>query len=331
MTFASRVLNARLTVPFANPVSDEVYDRFPRRNLIDGLVIAKLKSLHLAPSKLADDATFLRRAYLDAAGILPTSEEVETFLADTAPDKREKAIQKLMARSEFVDYWAYKWSDLLLVSSRRLNSTAMWAFYDWIRESVKADTPWNQFAREIFLSSGSTLENGALNYFVLHKDPIDLTENATLAFLGQRIMCARCHNHPLEKWTQTQYYQMANLFSRVGVKNGTMGDNIVFAKASGDILHPRLARPLPPTPLDGKSMPLDSPEDRRVGIRQLADQPCEHDVRADGGEPRVGQLHGARPGGPGGRRAREQCGIQRRAVCGAGQGFRGSRLRRATG
>jgi hypothetical protein len=274
MTFASRVLNARLTVPFPNQVTDETYDHFPRRNFIDGLVIAKLKSLHLAPSKVADDATFLRRAYLDAAGILPSSEEVETFLADTAADKREKAIQKLMARDEFVDYWAYKWSDLLLVSSRRLNSTAMWAFYDWIRDSVKQDKPWNQFAREIFLSSGSTRQNGALNYFVLHKDPIDLTENATQAFLGQRIMCARCHNHPLEKWTQTQYYQMANLFSRVGVKNGTMGDNIIFAKASGDILHPRLARALPPTPLDGKSLPLDSPEDRRIAFTNWLTDPA---------------------------------------------------------
>ena len=264
LTYLSRVLNARLTVPFPNQVSDAAYQQFPRRNFIDDLALAKWKSLHLAPSKVADDATFLRRASLDAAGVLPTSEEVENFLADTAANKREKAIDRLMAREEFVDYWAYKWSDLLLVSSRRLNSTAMWAFYDWIRQSVKDHKPWNQFAREIFLSSGSTRQNGALNYFVLHKDPIDLTENATLAFLGQRIMCARCHNHPLEKWTQTQYYQMANLFSRVGVKNGTMGDNIVFAKASGDILHPRLARPLPPTPLDGKSMALDSPDDRRV-------------------------------------------------------------------
>jgi len=274
MTFASRVLNARLTVPFTNQVSDEAYDRFPRRNFIDGLVIAKLKSLHLAPSKIADDATFLRRAYLDAAGILPTSEEVETFLADTAADKREKAIQRLMARDEFVDYWAYKWSDLLLVSSRRLNSTAMWAFYNWIRESVKENRPWDKFAREIFLSSGSTRQNGALNYFVLHKDPIDLTENATLAFLGQRIMCARCHNHPLEKWTQTQYYQMANLFARVGVKNGAMGDNIVFAKASGDIQHPRLGRPLAPAPLDGKSVPLDLPEDRRVAFANWLTDPA---------------------------------------------------------
>jgi hypothetical protein len=264
LTYLSRVLNARLTVPFPNQVSDAAYDNFPRRNLIDNLAVDKWKSLHLAPSKLAGDATFIRRASLDAAGVLPTSEEVENFLADAAANKREKAIDRLLTREEFTDYWAYKWSDLLLVSSRRLNSTAMWAFYDWIRQSVKENKPWNQFAREIFLSSGSTRQNGALNYFVLHKDPIDLSENATLAFLGQRIMCARCHNHPLEKWTQTQYYQMANLFARVGVKNGGMGDNIVFAKASGDILHPRLARPLPPTPLDGQSMPLDSPDDRRV-------------------------------------------------------------------
>jgi hypothetical protein len=174
-------------------------------------------------------------------------------------------IDKLLERDEFVDYWAYKWSDLLLVSSKRLNSTAMWAFYDWIRESVKQNKPWDKFAREIFLSSGSTRQNGALNYFVLHKDTIELAENATQAFLGQRITCARCHNHPLEKWTQTQYYEMANLFARVGVKNGTgPGDNVIFAKTSGDINHPRLAKPLPPTPLDGKSVPIDSPEDRRI-------------------------------------------------------------------
>ncbi len=263
--YSSRVLYSRLTAPFPNTVSTAAYEQFPRRNFIDDLVLAKLKSLHLAPSKIADDATFLRRAYLDAAGILPTSEEVENFLADTSSDKRAKLVDRLLARDEFTDYWAYKWSDLLLVSSRRLNSTAMWAFYDWIRDSVKRNKPWNQFANEIFLSSGSTRQNGALNYFVLHKDPIELSENATQAFLGQRIMCARCHNHPLEKWTQTQYYQMANLFARVGVKNGASGaENIVFAKTSGDILHPRLARPLPPTPLDGQSIAIDSPEDRRV-------------------------------------------------------------------
>ncbi len=262
--YSSRVIYSRLTVPFPNSVSTAAYEQFPRRNFIDDLALAKWKSLHLAPSKVAGDAEFLRRAYLDAAGILPTSEEVENFLADQSADKRAKVVDRLLQRDEFVDYWAYKWSDLLLVSTRRLNSTAMWAFYDWIRDSVRQNKPWDQFAKEIFNGSGSTRQNGALNYFVLHKDPIDLTENATLAFTGQRIMCARCHNHPLEKWTQLQYYEMANLFARVGVKNGTMGDNIVFAKATGDVLYPKLSRPLPPTPLDGKSMPIDSTADRRA-------------------------------------------------------------------
>jgi hypothetical protein len=262
--YSSRVLYSRLSVPFANQISSDAYDKYPRRNFIDDLALAKWKNLHLAPSKIASDAEFLRRAYLDAIGVLPTSEEVETFLADTAADKRAKLIDRLIQRDEFVDYWSYKWSDLLLVSSRRLNSTAMWAFYDWIRASVKQNKQWDQFAKDIFLASGSTRENGALNYFVLHKDPIELSENATQAFLGQRITCARCHNHPLEKWTQTQYYQMANLFARVGVKNGAMGDNVVFAKPSGDVLYPKSARPLPPAPLDGASISLSSNEDRRI-------------------------------------------------------------------
>jgi hypothetical protein len=259
------VLYSRLSVPFANEISAATYDQFPRRNFIDELAVAKWKNLHLAPSKIADDPEFLRRAYLDAIGVLPTSEDVENFLADTSSDKRAKLIDRLLQRDEFVDYWSYKWSDLLLVSSRRLNTTAMWAFYDWIRDSVKQNKAWDKFARDIFLSSGSTRENGALNYFVLHKDPIELSENATQAFLGQRITCARCHNHPLEKWTQVQYFQMANLFARVGVKNGGMaGENIVFAKVSGDVLYPKLARPLPPAPLDGASISLDSTEDRRI-------------------------------------------------------------------
>jgi hypothetical protein len=265
--FSSRVLYSRLTVPYPNQLAADSFSKFPRRNYIDDLVLDKLKKLNIAPSGLSDDATFLRRAYLDAAGILPSAEEVENFLADKSPGKRGALVDKLIARDEFVDYWAYKWSDLLLVSSKRLGSTAMWTFYDWVRDSVKQNKPWDQFAREIFTSSGSSRENGALNYFVLHKDPIDLAETTTEAFLGQRITCARCHNHPLEKWTQKQYYEMVNLFTRVGIKNGNEpGDNVVFAKTSGDILHPRLLKPLPPTPLDGKSLPLDSPVDRRIAF-----------------------------------------------------------------
>jgi len=197
--------------------------------------------------------------------MLPTSEEVEDFLADQSADKRARLIDRLLERDEFVDYWAYKWSDLMLISSRKLRANAMWSFYNWIRDSVKTNKPWNKFAYEIFTSSGDTRQNGALNYYVLHKDPIDLTETATEAFMGNRVTCARCHNHPLEKWTQKQYYELVNLFARVGLKNGNEpGDIVVYAKATGDVLHPKLLKPLPPTPLDGTPMSLDATDDRRV-------------------------------------------------------------------
>ena len=229
-----------------------------------------------------------------------------------------------------MDYWAYKWSDLLLVSSRKLNSTAMWSFYDWIRDSVKQNKPWNQFASEIFLTSGSTRQNGALNYFVLHKDPIELSENATQAFLGQRITCARCHNHPLEKWTQTQYYEMANLFARVGVKNGSQaGENIIFAKASGDVLHPRLGKPLPPTPLDAQGIPIDSPVDRRTVFAKWLTSP-QNPMFARTIVNRVwGNFMGRGIGRSRGRSARHESGVERGAARGALEGLRRARLRRA--
>ena len=253
-----------------------------RKNYIDDLVLAKVEE---PESRAVGRGPRMRRSfaarYLDAAGILPTAKKWKQFLADKSPDKRSKLIDRLLDREEYVDYWAYKWSDLLLVSSRKLRPTAMRAFYNWIRDSVKENKPWDKFARDIFTAPAVSRQNGALNYFVLHKDPIELTENVTQAFLGQRLTCARCHNHPLEKWTQKQYYQMANLFSRVGVKNGDDPvETIMFAKASGDINHPRLLRPLQPTPLDGKPMALDLDGGPPRALRQLAHQPEERDVRA---------------------------------------------------
>ena len=272
--YSSKVLYTRLAVPFSNEVTPAQYSRITRRNYIDDLVVAKLKSLNIEPSPVAGDEMFVRRAFLDAAGVLPTAEEVENFLTDKSPNKREKLIDYILNKEEFTDYWAYKWSDLMLVSARKLGPVGMQSFYNYIRDSVKQNKTWDKFATEIITSSGSTRQNGALNYFVLHKDPIDLTENVTQAFLGQRLTCARCHNHPLEKWTQKQYYQMANLFARVGLKNGnTMGETIVFARTSGDVNHPRLLKPLNPTPLDGQEMSLDSTEDRRVHFAKWLTSP----------------------------------------------------------
>ncbi|MFN0166831.1 MAG: DUF1553 domain-containing protein [Bryobacteraceae bacterium] len=272
--YSSKVLYSRLTVPFDHKVDPQVYSRFEKRGFIDELAVRKWQALNLAPSNPSFDSIFIRRLYLDAAGILPTSEEVEQFLADKAPEKRQKLIDALLDRDEYADYWAYKWSDLFLVSTRTLRSNAMWSFYYWIRDSVKQNKPWDQMARDIFTSQGNTRSNGALNFFVLHKDPVQLSETVTQAFLGQKLTCARCHNHPMEKWTQRQYYQFANLFSRIGMKNAAeAGDTIVFAKTTGDINHPRLLRPLEPAPLDGEPLALDSIEDRRVHFAKWLTSP----------------------------------------------------------
>ena len=262
--YLGRIATARIASPFPDHVDAAVYAAAPRANFIDGLVLTKLSELNIEPSPLASDSEFVRRAYLDAAGILPAPDEVRAFLADTGADKRARLIDALLARPEFVDYWTYKWSDLLLVSSRNLASNAMWSYYSWIRASVAAGKPWDQMAREILTASGNTLTNGAANYYVLHKNPIDITENVAMTFMGFSITCARCHNHPLEKWSQKDYYQMANLFSRVAVKNGPdRGDLIVYPARTGEINHPRLNVPLAPRPLDGPALPLEADTDRR--------------------------------------------------------------------
>jgi hypothetical protein len=150
------------------------------------------------------------------------------------------------------------------LSTRKLSQPAMWAFYQFIRQSVADNKPWDKFARELLTANGGTLRQGAANYLALHKDVTDLTESTAVTFLGMSITCARCHNHPMEKWTQDQYWGMANLFSRVAFKNGDQGGEITVEELpSGDVAHPRLGVPMPPAPLDAQPLALDSKTDRR--------------------------------------------------------------------
>jgi hypothetical protein len=262
--YSNLVATSRIASPFPNSVDASVFAKATRHNYVDDLVLKKLQALHIPPSPLCTDAEFIRRAYLDTAGILPTPEEVNRFGADRTPDKRAQLVNALLERPEYIDYWAYKWSDLLLVSSRKLPQPAVWAFYQFIRESVADNKPWDRFARDILTARGNTLQNGAANYFVLHKDVTDLNESTSVTFLGMSITCCRCHNHPLEKWTQDQYWGMANLFARVALKNGDRGGEItVQSQPAGDVLHPRRGVAMPPAPLDAKALALDNSVDRR--------------------------------------------------------------------
>jgi hypothetical protein len=267
--YASKIANARITSPYDVAVPEKVYAESPRKNFIDELVLKQLQVLHLPPAAQADDATFIRRAYLDTIGKLPTAETVRGFLADTSPDKRDKLIDALLGREEFVDYWAYQWSDLLLVNGTRLRPKGVKAFYTWIREQVEKNTPWDEFARQIVLASGSSFENGNTNFYSLHHDPESMTENVSQAFLGLSIGCAKCHNHPLEKWTNDQYYAMANLFARVKAKGwggqGRAGDGArtLFVTDYGDLIQPSKGVPQAPAPLDAPPLAVDSEQDRR--------------------------------------------------------------------
>jgi hypothetical protein len=279
VAYLSLVGHTRVAVPFPPAADAGAFDRAPRHNFIDDHVTAKLRQLRIPPSEPASDAAFIRRAYLDAAGILPTPEERDRFLADTAPDKRARLVDALLERPEFVDYWAYKWSDVFLVSTRKLSRKSAQAFYGWIRAAVAANKPWDAFARELTTASGRSDEQGAVNYFLIHRNPLELAENFTQAFLGVTITCARCHNHPLEKWTQKDYYGYANLFARVANKTDG-GVATVFSAAAGDLnlgqgsSSPRIGQPLPPRPLDGEPLPAGSTRDRREYLAEWLTSPA---------------------------------------------------------
>ena len=269
--FLSKVAVATLTVPYPNKLDPSVFSQALKNNYIDDWILQKLAMLNIEPSGLSTDSEFIRRASLDAAGTLPTRSQVEGFLTSEDPNKRQKLIEQLLESEAYADYWAYKWSDLLVLSdnkaiggNKKVSPSAVRWFYEWIRESVKQNKPWDKLVRELLVSTGSSREVGALNFYQLHKDPIRLTENTTVAFMGLRLTCARCHNHPLEKWTQVDYFKMANLFARVRQKSGDVpGEIVVYDDIAGDIPHPRLNRALPPAPLDGKEIQLTSSRERR--------------------------------------------------------------------
>lgn len=272
--FGSQVAIASITSPFESTVDASVFASAPRRNFIDDMVLEKLAELRIPPSPPASDAEFLRRAFLDTMGVLPTPDETRAFLGDSAADKRDRLVESLLARPEYVDYWTYKWSDLLLVSSEKLPVPAMWAYHNWIRNRVAAGVHWDQFAREVITAQGNTLENGAANFFVLHEEPLDTAETISVAFLGMSINCARCHNHPLEKWTNDQYYAMANLLARVRVKSAAgEGARMVFSSSEGELIQPATGKTQPPCPLDAEPMAADDPRDRRVVLADWVTSP----------------------------------------------------------
>jgi hypothetical protein len=257
-----------VTVPQPNQLEPDAFAVLKPHNFIDEHVLTKLRELNIPPSDRASDAEFIRRAFLDTIGVLPTTDEARTFLTDKAAGKRDRLIDALLKRPEFVDYWSHRWSDLLLVNGDKLMPEAMWAYYNWIRRHVAANTPWDAIVRDLLTASGSTLEHGGGNFFVLNDEPTKCAETVSVAFMGTSIACAKCHNHPMEKWTHDQYYAFANLFARIRSKNGTQAnERVLFSDTQGEIITPLTGKAQPPRPLDAlQPVSMTSTEDRRITL-----------------------------------------------------------------
>ena len=272
--YSSRIVTARVTVPYPFEVPEQRYAEASRTNTIDELVLEQLRRLHIEPSPDCDDATYVRRVFLDLTGRLPTPEEVSGFDGD-----RPALVERLLAMPEYVDFWTYKWSDVLLVSGSKLRPDAVKAYYGWIRAHVENNTPWDELARELVTAKGGSLTDGATNFFAVHQDPETMAENVSKAFLSLSINCAKCHNHPLEKWTNDQYYSFANLFARVRTKGwggdarSGNGKRTLFVLNEGDLIQPRTGEPQPPAPLDAPPIPEDDPTERRQVLAEWLTAP----------------------------------------------------------
>ncbi len=214
----------------AIPLGAAVPSLPPTKNFIDQLIFANLQELGIPPSAPCDDATFLRRASLDIAGRLPTLEETRAFLANTAPDKREQWIDQLLRSPEYADFFANKWTSLL--KNRRDDAsdiTSNFAFYSWVRDSLLANKPYDQFVRELLAATGTVMDNPPVAWYKRVKEPKQQLEDVAQLFLGVRMQCAQCHHHPFERWSQDDYYSLAAFFSQVGRKpTATRGEDMIF-------------------------------------------------------------------------------------------------------
>lgn len=267
---------------FAVPYQDNIpLAGWQNQNFVDEHASAKFRELGIEPSPLCDDPTFLRRAFLDATGSVPTAEETDAFLQDTDPKKREKLIDRLLGltgdpeldiyNDRYASYWTLKWADLIRNNSNNVGDQGMWALHNWLRNSFLTNKPFDRFVSEIVTAKGSIYSNGPANYFRINKNSSELAESTAQTFLGIRIQCAQCHHHPFEKYSQADYYSFAAFFSRIGTKNsqefGLFGrETVVMVRSSGEVRHPKTGKNMPPTPLGGE--PVDSDLDRRIPLAQ---------------------------------------------------------------
>jgi hypothetical protein len=250
----------RALVPRTEPIDN--WPALPENNFIDGLVYAKLRKLRVLPSEPCSDADFLRRTYLDIIGTLPTADEARSFLKDDRSDRRARLVDGLLARPEFADFWALKWSDVLRVDRQALGHKRAYAFYRWIRESLAANVPYDRFCREIVAAEGPLAESAPASFYKVVAKPGEMAGTLSQVFLGVRIECAQCHHHPFDRWSQTDYFGMQAFFTQVSFKPTPAGESLL-AGPSAATTHPRTGEAVYAHALASAAPKADPPGDRR--------------------------------------------------------------------
>jgi len=254
----------RVAVVARPPIRD--YPSIARYNFIDDLVFAKLRRLNILPSAPATDREFLRRVFLDTTGLLPTLEETRAFLDSTDPGKRGRLIDELLRRPEFAEVWATRFADLFRLGLLDQGNKGGRLLYNWLRKSVAADKPYNQFTAELLTATGQLFFNPLANFWYVTEfaEPENYATNISQVFLGVRLECARCHNHPWEKWTQDDFWGFAAFFARMGVKDTYANDESqILRRLEGQVKHPRTKQPVSAKYLDGPAEPEGPDEDVR--------------------------------------------------------------------
>jgi hypothetical protein len=236
----------------------------PAVNFVDDLVYEKLRQLQYEPSALCTDNEFVRRVYLDVIGQLPTIEEQDKFLADEKPDRRQRLIDNLLDRPQYARFWALKWADLLRLQKDSLKESGMYKFYEWLIDVFESNKPFDRFATELLTAEGSTYVHPAANYYRACADPIVAAETTAQLFLGSRIQCAKCHNHPFENWTQDNFYALTAFFQRVSRKPGLrIDEEIVYVTRAGEARQPRTGQVMEPWLPGGGGLADPQAPDRR--------------------------------------------------------------------
>ncbi len=266
---------SRICIPYSRGLADSEYASFKPKGYVDELVLTKWKKLGIAPSPSCTDEEFIRRAMLDALGTLPTADEVRAFLADSAPNKRDYLIDRIMDRDEYAAYWANMWGDLL--RNKREGDEqkrGTFAFAEWIRNSFAQNKPYDQFVREILTAQGEVGDNPPVNWYRHVRNQIHLVNDTSQLFLGTRVACANCHNHPYEKMSQDDFWGMAAFFARVGKKQGDVpADSAVFVQKTGETNQPRTGKQIKPKGLNGPQYDYVRGEDPRIKLVDWMTQP----------------------------------------------------------